>query len=140
VRRALLERLPIPDPPELYRGQNLLHGTALAGGNHVIWRQPLARASHAMPPPSRVLARYFTLGRDSVFVARHARAGRARLAVMAPDTSTGRLGRIAGRIRQIAAREPLSLLSLPFALPIIAVFAIAYFAGRRSAGTEITET
>jgi hypothetical protein len=140
ARRELLEQIPLSDPGELYRGQNLIHGLALARGGQTVWRQPAARASHAVPPPGRILQRYFTLGRDSVHVARLARDGDGPpfLEVMAPDRkSGGRLGRILGRIRQLASREPARLLLLPPALPIIAAFGVCYFLGRRAAMREM---
>lgn len=133
ARRGLLARVPLPDPGALYRGQNLVHIARILRESGVVLRQPLARAWHAVVPPSQTIRRYYLLGRDAAAIrAITAReSGRAHLGAMAPDESgQGIVGRVDGRLRQIARTQPTSLLFLPLALPILGVMAAAYLTGR----------
>ena len=133
IRRAVLERSPIPDPAVLYRGQNILHSLDLTRSGRTIWRQPRARAQHVVLHPGSVARRYLALGRDSLSVARLTRAasGTTYLAAMAPDESGGRrLRKLAGRIRQVARGAPRDLAWLPLALPVVGALGLCYLAGR----------
>ena len=80
-----------------------------------------------------MVQRYFKLGRDAAGV-RHitsTESGSAYLGAMAPDRAgTGVLGRLRGRMVQLARTQPGWLLALPLALPVIAVMGAAYVAGR----------
>jgi glycosyltransferase involved in cell wall biosynthesis len=136
VRRSTMAGIPLPDPAELYRGQNLVHTMRLLRNSAVILRQPRARGWHAVIPPSEVLQRYFSLGRDAASVrALTAReSGTPYLGAMHPDRpGTGAIGRVTGRLCQIARSQPAWLLLLPLALPVTILTGLAYIAGRLSA-------
>jgi hypothetical protein len=136
VRRSTLAKVPLPDPEALYRGQNLVHTMRLRRDSAVILRQPKARGWHAVIPPSEIVQRYFRLGRDAAVV-RHitsAESGAAYLGAMEPDRpGTGVLGRLNGRISQIARSQPGWLLALPLAIPALLIMGAAYVAGRSTA-------
>ena len=137
ARRTSLTRVPLPDPAELYRGQNLIHMARVLRESGIILRQPRARGWHAVVPPSEVITRYYRLGRDaaSIRVITARETGRPYLGAMAPDRpGHGVLGRLAGRLQQIARTQPSSLLLLPLALPVLCVMGTAYLIGRASAG------
>src|SRR5262249_7502802 len=122
VRRALLEVMPVPDSQFLYRGQNIVHSQAASAAGYAIWRQPQARALHALPLASEFPRRYFRMGRDSVNIARLAldESGQRYRGDMEPDCQTGgRLRKLAGRLRCICSENPWHLLYLPFALPVL---------------------
>jgi hypothetical protein len=132
MRRDLLQRLPIPDTALLYRGQNILHSMGVAALGHAIWRQPLARAWHLPPSFGELAHRFSRLGRDSVQVVRLARQtpGPYR-GEMAPDRFGGtRLQKLARRFRTVVAEDPRYLRHLPAAIPIAALLAGCYYAGR----------
>jgi hypothetical protein len=134
---ALTFNFPLPDPAELYRGQNLIHMARVLRESGVILRQPRAHGWHAVVPPSEVIARYYRLGSDAASIrAITAReTGRPYLGAMAPDRpGHGVLGRLADRLRQIARTQPSSLLLLPLALPVLCVMGTAYLVGRAWAG------
>lgn len=136
VRRVLLENMPVPDPKQLYRGQNIVHSQAAAAAGYTIWRQPRARALHALPLPAEYSRRYFRMGRDSVNIARLARdkSGQSYRGDMEPDCQTGgRFHKLAGRLRLIRTQDPHSLWYLPLALPVLLLGAVCYYAGRLSA-------
>ena len=133
ARRALMARIPLPDPAELYRGQNLVHTARILREAGVILRQPKARGWHAVVPPSEIIQRYYMLGRDAACIrtitARE--SGRPYLGAMAPDLpGQGVFGRVVGRLRQIAHTQPASLFFLPLSLPILTVMGGAYVLGR----------
>jgi hypothetical protein len=136
VKRDLLLRIPLPDPTELYRGQNLVHTAQILRNSGKILRQPKAKGWHAVLPPPEIVQRYFRLGRDAATVrtltARE--SGSAHLGAMTPDHHGGGVfSRITGRFRQIARSQPWSLLYLPLAAPVVVVMGLAYLAGRLSA-------
>lgn len=131
-RRALLAAAPIPDPPELYRGQNIMHGLEVGAMGLTIWRQPAARGHHLVPPVSTVLQRYVALGRDAGALARlTANDVRAAAQVMAPDRiGASQVGKFLGRLRQVVRANPTDALWLPLAAPVVAVLVACYVAGR----------
>ncbi|MEI6085157.1 MAG: glycosyltransferase family 2 protein [Verrucomicrobiota bacterium] len=136
VRRVLLESMPVPDPRQLYRGQNIVHSQAASAAGYTIWRQPRARALHALPLPAEYSRRYYRMGRDSVHIARLARdeSGQSYRGDMEPDCQTGgRFHKLAGRLRLIRAENPRALWSLPLALPVLFLGALCYYAGRLTA-------
>jgi len=133
VRRALLERMPVPDPQLLYRGQNIVHSQAASAAGYTIWRQPKARALHALPKREEFPRRYYRMGRDSVNIARLARdaSGQVYRGDMEPDCQSGGwLRKLAGRLRTIRTENPHHLLYLPLALPILFFGAACYYTGR----------
>jgi GT2 family glycosyltransferase len=136
VRRVLLERMPVPDPPQLYRGQNIVHSQGASAAGFTIWRQPRARALHALPMRSEFPRRYYRMGRDSVNIARLARgaSGEPYRGDMEPDCQTGgRFEKLAARFRLIRAENPRWLPYLSLALPVMLAGAACYHAGRLTA-------
>lgn len=136
AKRATLERIPLPDPSELFRGQNLVHTNRILANSGVILRQPLARAWHAVLPPSEILQRYFKLGRDASAIRTITAmdTGSPYLGAMAPDRSgTGVVGRIIDRLAQVSRTQPAAFLWLPLALPVLAAMGVTYMCGRISA-------
>lgn len=136
VRRHTLARMPLPDAESLFRGQFLVHTMRLLRESAVVLRQPKARGWHTVIPPSEVIQRYFKLGRDAAAV-RHissTESGSAYLGAMEPDRpGVGVLGRVSGRLAQLARTQPLWLLALPLTIPTVAVMGTAYLAGRWTA-------
>ena len=138
MRREVLLRLPIPDTKELYRGQNILHSMGVAALGHTIWRQPRARAWHLPPPPREMRHRFARLGRDSVTVRRlTSGAPVAYRGEMAPDCIGGsRLQKLARRVRTVLSEDVRYFLYLPAAIPVMAVLAACFYAGRIAARTD----
>lgn len=137
ARRSSLLRVPLPDPSELYRGQNLVHTARLLRQSAVVLRQPTARGWHAVVPPAEVVRRYWLLGRDAAWVRAitSREAGMPYLGAMAPDRpGHGIVGRLTGRLRQIARTQPAMLTLLPLALPALCVMGAAYVFGRAGVG------
>jgi len=133
AKRATLERIPLPDPSELFRGQNLVHTNRILANSGVILRQPLARAWHAVLPPSEIVQRYFKLGRDAAAIRKITAkdTGTPYLGAMAPDQpGTGVIDRIIGRFGQVFRTQPSAFLWLPFALPVLVAMGTAYICGR----------
>lgn len=137
ARRSTLESIPLPNPSELFRGQNLIHTRRILAKSGVILRQPLARAWHAVLPPSVIISRYRQLGRDATTIRTIStrESGSPYLGAMFPDRpDTGVAGRLWGRMGQVARSQPLAFLWLPLALPFLAVMGAAYLFGRLAAG------
>lgn len=133
ARRSSLLRVPLPDPAELYRGQNLVHTARLLRHAGVILRQPRARGWHAVVPPAKVIQRYYQLGKDaaSVRAITSHEGGKAHLGAMAPDRpGHSVVGRVVGRFRQISRSQPAALADLPLAVPILIGMGLAYLTGR----------
>lgn len=133
ARRRTLERIPLPDPSELFRGQNLIHTNRILAQSGVILRQPKARAWHAVLPPSEIIQRYYKLGRDAkaIRAITAKESGKPYLGAMAPDRpGTSVFGRLGDRFAQLLQTQPKHLLWLPIALPILGVMGLAYMCGR----------
>jgi GT2 family glycosyltransferase len=140
AKRTTLERIPLPDEPNVFRGQNLLHASRVLAHSGVILRQPLARAWHAVLPPSEIVGRYFALGRDAARLRTITtnESGRPHLGAMAPDRSgTGVMGRLIDRLGQLVRSQPSALVWLPLALPALAIMGAAYLAGRATANQRL---
>lgn len=140
VRRTTLERIPLPDPSELFRGQNLVHTRRILAAAGVILRQPRARAWHAVLPPGGIIPRYYKLGRDAAAIRAitSRESGQPYLGAMAPDRpGTGMAGRLWDRLRQIGTTQPLALLWLPLALPFLVAMGAAYAWGRFVVGSNV---
>ncbi|MEB3307575.1 MAG: glycosyltransferase [Cyanobacteriota bacterium] len=133
ARRETLVRVPLPDPSELYRGQNLVHTARMLRHAAVILRQPMARGWHAVIAPSEIIQRYYMLGKDAASVRAITRleGGSPHLGAMAPDKpGHGVVGRIVGRLQQIARTQPKALIYLPLSIPVLCVMGLAYMTGR----------
>lgn len=136
VRRRTLLQMPIPDAFPVFRGQNIIHSARLSDLGHTIWRNPQARALHVLPGPRELPQRFFQLGQDTVNIRRFARdaTGHAYRGDMEPDRMDGgRLRKLAARARTVFAENPWRLLFLPLAVPVMAVAAFCYHAGRLTA-------
>jgi hypothetical protein len=133
VKRDLLLRIPLPDPAELYRGQNLVHTARILRRSGKILRQPKAKGWHAVLPPSEIVQRYFRLGRDAAHVRAitERESGSPHLGAMAPDLHGGGIwSRLTGRFLQISRSQPLALFYLLFAAPVLVLMGLGYLAGR----------
>jgi len=133
VRRETLTRVPFPDLTDAYRGQSAVHSAQILRCNGVIVRSPLARGLHAVTPVCDVLKRYLILGRDAAAVRRITdnASGGVYLGAMAPDRpGEGVLGRLRGRVSQIARSQPRCLALFPLAIPFLMAMGAAYVAGR----------
>lgn len=141
IRRYLLDAVPLPDPAELYRGQNLIHSMRLRKQAGCIVRQPRARSWHSVIPPQEIMKRYFTLGRDAAVIRSltTGEAGAPYLGAMEPDPSgTGVLGRLCARLFQVGREQPSLLLMLPLASPFLVGLGIAYAFGRLAGSLAIS--
>ncbi|MGF1456971.1 MAG: glycosyltransferase family 2 protein [Alphaproteobacteria bacterium] len=133
MRRSLLNRTPPPRPDNVFRGDSHLYSAALRRAGVAIWRAPGARAHHARPTLSEWPRRYFNLGRDASLLARMTRQvdGAAYRGDMARDADAqSQAGKLLNRFRTIAARDPVQLIHLPLALPLIGMCALWYGLGR----------
>lgn len=136
VRRSLVEKVALPDPEVLYRGQNILHAAHLQQHGVKIWRAPKARGLHASPLLSEVSKRYFRLGRDSVNIPLlcESDAGISYRGDMEPDLQSGsRMAKLINRARIIFGRQPKLMALLPLAAPVLLYLAACYYSGRWSA-------
>jgi hypothetical protein len=89
-----------------------------------------------LPTPRELPKRFFRLGQDTVNLCRFARdgAGRAYRGDMEPDPMDGgRLLKLLARCRSVFSENPWRLLLLPLAVPVMAVAALCYHAGRVAA-------
>ncbi len=133
LRRCALERCPFPLSLPLVRGQGVIHALALRAAGHTIWRDPLVRTNHPVPPLPELVARTFAQGHDSIQMARLTgdRRNASHRGFLVPlDRSVGRTRHIAARARSVLAADRRRLALLPAALPIGALLVLAYLAGR----------
>lgn len=64
-RRSMLLNHPIPTEIELYRGNCVIHAQSLCSLGYSIWKQPLAKATHAPPEGiSHFFWRFLLIGYD----------------------------------------------------------------------------
>jgi hypothetical protein len=132
VRKSFCESMPFPVGLPLYRGQNVVHANQLRESQHEIWREPRARALHALPEPSHLIPRFLLFGRDMVTLARLAgdRSGRLYRRGAAPSPKLiGRTRHFVERARSIFAEDPRRLVYAPLALPIVLVCVLSFLAG-----------
>jgi glycosyltransferase involved in cell wall biosynthesis len=117
-RREWLLAHPIPTNLPLYRGNCALHGNALRQAGFTIWRQPLARATHAPPNGlSHFFWRFLLIGHDYYW---QRRLGDGKPGKEQADPVGGSklaIGR--DRIAKMIAADRRHAFFLPLALPII---------------------
>lgn len=134
-RRSFLLSHPFPTGLGLYRGDCVIHAQRLRRQGHRIWRQPLARASHAPPNGlDHFIWRFLIIGHDlrrqtgilgeDSDDPGEARAGRE--AIFGRSTKTGVF---VDRIRRLIAGDPGRALLLVPALPIVAAAVALVLAG-----------
>jgi glycosyltransferase involved in cell wall biosynthesis len=125
-RRSVLQKVPIPSRRPCYRMTNL-HVAALQAAGYTIYRQPRARARHAAPNGlTHFVWRSLLLGYDGVAVPRL--IAKEMPSVTRSSTrrrkTLGLMGYWAAETaRKLAAevrRDPIRILSLPIAVPVIA--------------------
>jgi glycosyltransferase involved in cell wall biosynthesis len=132
-RRDLLERHPLPSRDDVFRGSCVSHARTLLADGVTIWRQPRARALHALPGPRHFAPRYLLLGHEALLLSRRRRragvAGRAADLVLAAAILGGRLRTAAVRARALAGEDAASLLRLPLAAPVALAATLLFAAG-----------
>ena len=134
--RSCFERTPLPPDLPLGRGQNIVHARLLQRSQETVWREPRARAMHALPQPSELISRFVLFGHDVVTLARLVgdRGGREyRLGVEPNARPIGRSQHFLQRARAVFGEEPRRLIYLPLALPVVLVCMAAYLAGMAKA-------
>jgi glycosyltransferase involved in cell wall biosynthesis len=117
-RREVLLNHPIPTDLPLYRGNCVLHAYALRRSGFTIWRQPLARATHAPPNGwSHFVWRFLLIGHDYCWQRRlrDSKPGQES----ADPVGGGKLAIGRDRIAKMIAADKRHAFFLPLALPII---------------------
>lgn len=132
-RRSLLLHQTIPLSLPLYRGNCVIHARELLQQGTTIWRQPLARATHAPPDGfSHFFWRFLLIGHD-YYWQRHLLAQGVTPPV--PDGVfresglPGKLQVLDERVGNLLGRSPQNWLYLPLALPIVLLAVALIVAG-----------
>jgi glycosyltransferase involved in cell wall biosynthesis len=129
-RRAFLLAHPMPTDLPLYRGNCALHAKQLTNAGIELWRQPLARATHAPPNGLRHFYwRFLLIGHDLYWQRRLAKemklnriSGQGQELRDPSQTGLGnKLLVLDDRFGKLIRDEPLHLAWLPLALPVILV-------------------
>lgn len=131
-RRDLLRRHPLPSRDDVFRGSCVTHARTLLASGETIWRQPRARALHALPSPRHFAPRYLLLGHEALLLSRRGAPrgalGRAGDLLLAAAILAGRL-RIAAERGRTLAGEGTPLLRLVLAVPLAAASTLLFAAG-----------
>lgn len=138
-RRELLQRHPIPSDLPIYRGHCVVHAQFLRKRGYAIWRQPNARATHALPEGfSHFFWRFLLLGDEALSLAR-LRRQRSRRGVggvrplwdgiLCAALAGGHARQVLRRSLAVFSQEPHRLAYLPVALPIAGASSILYCLG-----------
>jgi glycosyltransferase involved in cell wall biosynthesis len=130
-RRELLQTLPIPLNLPIYRGNCTIHSKSLLAEGQTIWRQPQARATHAVPNGlGHFCRRFLQLGADALTISRldRHRSSRQLGADLRACLGIGgwKLKQFVQRCAGILSADLRYLLYLPLALPI-AILALLLF-------------
>lgn len=138
-RRNFLLCHPIPLKLSVYRGNCTVHCRALERQNYKIWRQPQARATHAVPNGlSHFFWRFLLLGYDALAVSRIISDSQlSQETTIKPlqdliaclSISLGKLKEFLYRFYTIFSEEPRLLIHLPLALPIALASLTLFFSG-----------
>ncbi|MBW4578871.1 MAG: glycosyltransferase [Tildeniella nuda ZEHNDER 1965/U140] len=140
-RREFLLQQPIPADLPLYRGNCVIHAHALKRYGYTIWRQPLARATHAPPSDlSHFFWRFLLIGHDYYWQQRlsaqtgseTAKPKAAQTALDDRDPTSSFQGKIDiffDRIRKMVQHDRRHLLYLPFSVPIASASVMLIFIG-----------
>lgn len=126
-RREFLLKYPIPVDLPLYRGNCVIHAHKLRDTGCTIWRQPLARATHAPPNGfSHFFWRFLLIGYDYYWQLQY--LGKDAKPEQVYKTQ-GKLEILGDRISKIFAGQPQRLLHLPLAIPIALFSLFCIFVG-----------
>lgn len=140
-RREFLLQQPIPVVLPLYRGNCVIHAHALKRHGSTIWRQPLARATHAPPSNlSHFFWRFLLIGHDYYWQQRLSapadnspsttKATQASQDDREPTSSfKGKIDIFFDRIRKMVQHDRRHLIYFPFAIPIAIASVVLIFIG-----------
>jgi GT2 family glycosyltransferase len=124
-RRELLEREPIPAKLPLFRGNCVVHARRLRRQGTTIWKQPAARATHALPEGiTHFFWRYLLLGHDALAIANlsssgvEGKRGKARHLLAALMVVLGKIKEAAQKSWAVLREEPRRAVQFVIALPI----------------------
>ena len=127
-RRTFLLQHPIPIELPLYRGNCVIHAQSLARSGYQIWRQPIARSTHAPPEGlSHFFWRFLLIGHDYYWQNRLLPKGDR--AAFQESSFGGKVQTFFDRIHKMFADNPRHWLYLPLAIPIAAVSIGLIFVG-----------
>lgn len=127
-RRAFLLQHPIPTELPLYRGNCVIHAQNLLRSGYQIWRQPIARSSHAPPEGlSHFFWRFLLIGHDYYWQKRLLPANDR--AAFQESSFGGKVQTFFDRINKMFAENPRHWFYLPVALPIAAAAIGLIFVG-----------
>ncbi|XWK87299.1 MAG: glycosyltransferase [Phormidium sp.] len=122
-RRDFLLKHPIPLDLPLYRGNCVIHAYHLLEQGYTIWQHPQAKANHAPPSGiSHFFWRFLLMGHDyfwqkTLLKTAISTSGQSYSTLML-DTKS-KLQAFWERFSGMLIRQPLHLLYLPFAIPIV---------------------
>ncbi|KAF3890373.1 MULTISPECIES: glycosyltransferase family 2 protein [Nostocales] len=130
-RRDFLLKYPIPLELPLYRGNCVIHAQNIRSNGYSIWRQPLARASHAPPNGlSHFFQRFLLIGHDYYWqenlLAQSKSQGNYQESLSGLQ---GKLQVFFDRIGKMLSHNPLHIIYLPLALPIAITAVVLIFIG-----------
>lgn len=135
-RRNLLMSYPIPRDLPLYRGNCVIHARQLLEAGHRIWRQPLARASHAPPNGlGHFFWRFLLIGHDYYWQQQLLQNSPQRKSMANQERAEPTGGwldklRIFGdRMTKLVAADWRHAVFFPLALPVILVSALLIASG-----------
>ncbi len=118
-RREFLLHNPMPIDLPLYRGNCVIHAHQLRSQNYIIWRQPLARATHA--PPNGFMHfywRFLLIGHDLYW--QHKLLATHQVKISQKDSSgVGEIEVLKERMSKTFSQDPYRILHMPLAIPII---------------------
>lgn len=131
-RRQLLLQHPIPGELPLYRGNCVIHAHDLLQAGYTIWKQPLARATHAPPNGlSHFFWRFLLIGHD-YYWQRQLLSQTTQANPSNDPTMTGAKGKLQifqERMSRLFANNPLHALFLPLSIPVVLVSALLIYVG-----------
>jgi Glycosyl transferase family 2 len=138
-RREFLLTQPIPTALPLYRGNCVIHAKQLMRDGVTIWRQPLARATHAPPHGfEHFYWRFLLIGYDYYWQQRILAQLKLTAQYLGPaaqdPTATGWRGKLQvldDRVGKLIRANPWHLLFLPLAMPIVLVAVLLIWRGYR---------
>lgn len=135
-RRDFLIKHPIPAEVPIYRGNCTIHARNLEHQGYTIWKQPLAKATHAAPNGlSHFFWRFLLLGYDALAVSRFSETTNEQTVNPVKDLLSclligfNKLAQLAKRLFAVFAEDLRRLIYLPLTLPIAFAALILYFTG-----------
>jgi GT2 family glycosyltransferase len=127
-RREFLLRHPIPPQLPLYRGNCAIHAQNLVRSGYQIWRQPIARGTHAPPEGlAHFFWRFLLIGHDYYWQNRLMAAGDR--AAFRESSFGGKVQTFFDRVGTLFADNPRHWFYLPLAVPIAAASIGLIFVG-----------